>query len=272
MARAPQAAFARLAAAVLAAVAFCLFTTSAPLAGAAPTSPSTVERLTIIDQSIAFHGGELYRRSRTELELCSGSGCYQLSVRVEGGLYEYRVSGPTSKGQRRVRVDNDSIDWWQAGVEQPAAPEREVSLRDWAMSRIYFCFLPYRLNDPGVYKQDLGLDTWNGRALHKVKVTFGRGVGTDAQDAYVYWLDPESGRIEQFAYSFVTGGPGLRFRRGFNYRRVGGLLFFDQENLGVEGPGLTVDQVDAAFVAERMRPVSTVELREISVRELGGSL
>jgi Family of unknown function (DUF6503) len=246
-------------------------TAAAPFGVAAPSSQSPVERLPIIDQSIAFHGGELYRTSRTKLELCSGSGCYQLSVRVEGGLYEYRVTGPTSSGQRQVRVDNHSIDWWQAGVEQAVPPEREASLRDWAMSRIYFCFLPYRLNDAGVYKQDLGREAWDGRELRKVKVTFGQGVGTDAQDAYVYWLDPASGRIEQFAYSFVTGGPGLRFRRGFNYRRVGGLLFFDQQNLGVEGPGLTVDQIDPAFVAERMRPISTVELREISVGELDES-
>ncbi len=245
--------------------------TPASPAGAAPTSAAAVERLPIIDRSIAYHGGERYRASRTELELCSGSGCYQLAVWVEDGLYEFRVSGPTSRGPRRVRVDNDSIDWWQGGEKQPVAPEREPALRDWAMSRIYFCFLPYRLNDPGVFKRDLGLETWDGRELRKVKVTFAQGVGTDAQDSYVYWLDPGTGRVEQFAYSFVTGGPGLRFRRGFNYRRVGGILFFDQENLGVEGPGLTVDQIDPAFVAERMRPVSTVELREISVRELDSS-
>jgi hypothetical protein len=57
----------------------------------------------------------------------------------------------------------------------------------------------------------------------------------------------------------------LRFRRATDHRRVGGILFFDQENLGAEGEGLRVDQIDPAFVAERMRHVSTIRLKNIRV-------
>ena len=42
-------------------------------------------------------------------------------------------------------------------------------------------FLPYRLNDPGVYKQDLGLERWGDRELHKVKVTFEPGSSNAAE-------------------------------------------------------------------------------------------
>jgi hypothetical protein len=46
--------------------------------------------------------------------------------------------------------------------------------------------------------------------------------------------------------------------------------FVDQENLGVDGDGLAVDQVTPEFVAARMRKVSDVVLRGIAVRSLGG--
>ena len=133
------------------------------------------------------------------------------------------------------------------------------------MARIYFPFLPHRLDDPGVRQHDLGLETWDGKSLHKVKVTFESGSSTDADDEYLYWLDPDTGRVERFAYSYHTGGGGLRFRRAIDHRRVGGILFFDQENYGAEGAGLSVEDITPGFVEERMRLVSTVRLRNIRV-------
>ena len=59
----------------------------------------------------------------------------------------------------------------------------------------------------------------------------------------------------------------MRFRRAFNYRRVGGILFFDQENWGIDGPGLGVDQIDPEFVRS-LPHVSTVELEDIRVEPL----
>jgi hypothetical protein len=100
-----------------------------------------------------------------------------------------------------------------------------------------------------------------------VKVTFSPGSSTDAEDEYMYWFDPQSGRIEQFAYSFTGDPGGLRFRRPFNYRRVGGVLFFDQENLGMEGTDLSVEDLTPEIV-ESMRQVSTVQLKTIKVQPL----
>ena len=61
-------------------------------------------------------------------------------------------------------------------------------------------------------------------------------------------------------------GGGLTARRkAFNYRRVGGILFFDQENLGVDIEGLSVDQIDERFVSERLRQISTVTLQNLQV-------
>lgn len=238
------------------------------LAGAAAHAAAPVPRLEIVDRAIEYHGGERYVRSRSELRLCSASGCYEVSAERRGGLFDYRVAGPVSAGRRFVRWTNDSLEATLDGRPLEPTAEEAARLREWLMARLYFCFLPFRLNDPGVLKEEQASDPWSGRSLRRVKVTFVPDSSPGADDEFVYWLDPESGRVELYAYSFPENGGGLRLRRGFNYRRVGGLLFFDQENLGIDGAGLSVDMIDESFAARRMHPVSTVELRDVRVTPL----
>lgn len=235
---------------------------------AAAQGTSVVDRLPIVDRAIEFHGGELYRSSETELDVCSLSGCFHVRARIDGDAAEYEVRGKVRGMERRVLWSGDEIRRWEDGEPAPVEPGSEQGWKDFVMARVYFPFLPYRLNDPSVYKEDLGLETWDGRELHKVKVTFEPGSSTDASDEYLYWFDPETGRVEQFAYSFEGRPGGLRLRRPRDYRRVGGLLFFDQQNLGVEGEGLSVDRITPAFVESEMREVSKVTFEEIEVRPL----
>ena len=222
----------------------------------------------VVHRAIEYHGGSVFDRSTTELELCSGSGCYEISARMNDGVYRYEVAGPVSAGHRRVEASNDAVRHWHEGVEQEVTPANAQRLRDWAMARIYFVFLPYRLGDPGVQLADLGLEGWGDRQLRRVKVTFRSGSSTDAEDEFLYWFDPQTSRLEQFAYSFEGDPGGLRFRRLFNYRRVGGLLFFHQENLGVDADGLDIEQVTPEFVERRMRSISTVTVDDIQVEPI----
>lgn len=224
-----------------------------------------VTRLDLVDRSIEFHGGELFTASQVKLTACSRSGCAKIVSRVDDGLFEHDVTATVGGAMRRVKIDNDRVEWWVDGERRIPDAEMVGSLRDWAMSKVYFVFLPYRLNDPDVFKEDRGSETWRGRALRRVKVTFRAGSSTDADDEYTYWFDPETGVMVQFAYSYSGDPGGLRFRRLYNYRRLKGLAFHDQENLGVEGEGLSVDQITPAFVAERMRPVSRIEVSDLDV-------
>ena len=224
-------------------------------------------RVPIVDRSISYHGGERYEHSQTDLQMCSKSGCYAIQARMDGGLYRYDVTGTAGGVNRRVLSSNDRLEMWVDGEAATIPTERTSVVRDWAMARVYFCFLPFRLNDPSVLKEDLGVESWNGRSLHKVKVTFASGSSTDAEDEYLYWFDPETGRLEQLAYSFTGRPGGLRFRKATKYRRVGDILFFDQLNFGIEGDHYSVDQVDPAFV-ETMDHISTVELQGIKVEAL----
>lgn len=257
----PRAAFPLLPAALLAVVAMLS-------AGPARAAEKTL-RLPIVDRSIELHGGEVYDRMQAWFRICSLSGCFDVSARWDGGLYEHVVEGRVGDVSRRVRVTNDSVERWDDGEPVPLDAEGEQSARDFVNARIYFAFLPRGLNDGSTYKEDLGLERWGDRDLHKVKVSFEAGTSTDAGDEYLYWFDPESGRLEQFAYDYGSGdGAGLRFRRLREYRRVGGVLVFDQENLGAEAPDISVDVLTPRFVKRKMRHVSDVRLKDLRIEPL----
>ena len=232
----------------------------------APESAPYVERLEIVDRAIEFHGGTLYESSESSLQVCSKSGCFVLRAKMDGGLFEYEVEGKTRSGLRWVRMTNDETEVKLDGQPVEPSTEQIQGYRDWVMARVYFPFLPYRLNDPGVRKQDLGTETWGDVELQRVRVTFPSGSSTDADDIYTYWFD-QDGRMAQFAYSYEGNPGGVRFRRLSNFRRVGGLLFSDQANLGAEGEGLSPDDLNPESV-NNLRAISQVSLKNIEVRSL----
>lgn len=250
-----------------------LFATAFALAAALAAPAHAETAAEIVGRSIAHHGGTLYESTQIALELCSKSGCSALEVLQDGGVYEYCSTTQVRMGERRVCIDNDAAREWFDGVGMtsaaapgtPAAEVFDISLRDWVMQQVYFAFLPYRLEDRSVQLEDQGLETWDGRELRRVKVSFEADTSTDADDEFLYWFDPDTARLELFAYSYERNEGGLRFRRLTNYRRVGGILFFDQENYGIEGPELSVDLISPGYAARSMRHVSTVELKDIRV-------
>lgn len=244
-----------------------LVLTLVPTVGRTAASiPSSVPE--IVSRSIEFHGGETFAGSESSLRICSKSGCFKVAARINGGLYELEAEGLVRGELRKVWISNDSVRLWLDGEERPVAEDAAQPLRNWVMSRVYFIYLPFRLRDPSVVHEDLGLEVWDDRPLRKVKVSFVPGSSAGAEDEFLYWFDPETARLEQFAYSFAENDGGLRFRRAFNYRRVGGLLFFDQLNLGIDGEDADLADIDPGTVAT-WKTLSTVTLRDIEVSPLG---
>lgn len=246
---------------------------SASVALALPSLPclaaEKVERLPIVDRAIEHHGGELFKGVEVSLTVSSLSGSFDVVSRVRGGEFDFEVERVKEGVVESWRHTNEGV--WRVDDGEPIELDDEGRRRakDFVSARLYFCFLPWRLNDPHTFKEDLGIETWEGRPLHKVKVTFTPGSSSAADSEYLYWFDPNTGRLEQFAYSFGSGERGgLRFRPLVNYRRIGGILFADQENYAVNGPDLDVDDITPEFVAEEMRLLSTVELSDIEVEHL----
>jgi hypothetical protein len=226
----------------------------------------------LVERAVAFHGGERYERTETTMTITSANGSFDLRVRRQGGLFEIEVAGRMDGAPRRALLTNDAVREWRGGAELQLDAEGSARTRRFVQARVWFPFLPYGLLGDAVRHQEQGLERWGERSLQRVKVTFAAAPGEAPPDEYAFWLDPESGRVGQYAYAYDRGTPaaGLRFRRAQNYRRVGGLLFFDVVNLGVDGrPDLSVDLVDADFV-EGLETISEVTLSAIEVRPLPG--
>ena len=226
----------------------------------------------IVDRAIEFHGGDIYEASTTALTVTSRSGSFDLLVTRNGGEFDYTVTGKVGPGQveRKVHYTNASVERWDNGEPAELDEESAQRARNFVDARVYFPFLPYGLRGAEVYLEDLGIDTWEDRELHKVRVSFEPGTSTDADDQYMYWFDPETGEMVMFGYDFTVGRGGLRLRRVIRSQRVGGMLFTDQENYAVNGQDFSVLQLTPQFVTENMELLSTVELSNIEVSAVVG--
>ena len=234
--------------------------------------PGTSERLEIVDRAIEHHGGELFEQSQVKLTVASRSGSFDVDSMKDGDRFEYVIRASNGSDGREYRRDNAALEVAESGEPMEMDEAEQVRAESYVNQRMYFLFLPYKLNDPGTYKEDQGLEEWHGRQLHRVRITFQPGTSDGANSAYVYWFDPETARLEQFAYDY-SEGTGLRFRVLTNYRRIGGLLFYDADNYGLNtrDGGLTVDDINPVYVEEELPLVSQIELRDIDVERTGAS-
>ena len=221
----------------------------------------------IVATAVEFHGGDVYEHSAISMTIASLSGSFQIAATREGGRFEYIVTGRAGQDQveRRVRLTNDTVQEWRDGVESQLDAEGERRARAHVDARVFFPLLPYTLKGGDIYFEDLGLEHWEGRDLHKVAVSFTPGSSNDADDNYMFWFDPDTGRVEQFGYDFDGG---LRYRKAVAFNRVGGILFSDQENYAIDGGRVPVATLSPEYVNENMELLSTVVLSDISVEPL----
>jgi hypothetical protein len=257
---------------------------AAPQEGDAEASAEERSVPPIVTRAIEHHGGDLYTSTASSFEIASSSGTFRVEVRRNGGVYEQAVESVTQEGRRRVVVTNDSVELLMDGKGRRVSERDAQRWRSHVDARVWFPYLPYGLANDGVYVHDRGVEEWpvaigpvadeaagaagGTRELHKVKVTFQPGSSSGAEDEYLFWFDPETGQLEQLAY-FFSGG--LRFRVAKSFRRVGGILFADHENYGIdfdEGESRSVDEITPALVQNEMEHISTIELRNIEVQEI----
>ena len=220
----------------------------------------------IVAKSIEFHGGNLYEGSAITMTITSLSGSFQIEATRQGGQFDHAVIGTTREGvERRVRVTNDAVQEWRGGEEVELDEQEVTRARAFVDARVFFPLLPYTLNGGDVNYEDLGIQTWEGRDLHKIRVSFTPGTSNDADDAYMFWFDPETGQMEQFGYDFDGG---LRFRKGIEFQQVGGVIFSTQENYAIDGGRVPVGMLSPSYVAENMSLLSTVVISDVMVEPL----
>ena len=218
----------------------------------------------IVERALEHHGSRLLETSRVALTVSSRSGSFDV-VAEPGAVFDYvvrRGEGDDFLERRHTnKAGEPEVSEIRGGDEVSVLEGRAAQVaRDYVSARVYFLFFPYRLEDPDTYLRDLGLESWDGRSLHKVELSFEPGTSTNAKERFLFWFDPESAELVQFAYSFDGG---IRFRKLIDPRRIGGVLFASQENYAHDGD-VTVDVITPEFAAG-MDLLSVVELEDIEV-------
>lgn len=229
--------------------------------------PFDVNVPSIVEKSILFHGGNIYEHSKITMTISSLSGSFDVETARIGGNFDYLVTGTLGGNgrERQVRLTNDTVEEWRDGEPLELKAPAEARARAYVDARVFFALLPYSLQGSDLHFHDLGLETWFGRNLHKVKVSFTPGTSNDANDRYMFWFDPDTGRMEQFGYDFSGG---LRFRKGIEFERVGGILFSTQENYAIDGGRVPVTTLSQEYVSENMDLRSIVVISNVTVEPL----
>ncbi len=239
-----------------------------PAPGLAQDEPPPT--LPIVAKSLDYHGIRVWQSSQISGLLQSQSGTFALRTRRRGVGFDYFVivehGEEGGAGTTEYRLNNLRVAKLVDGEEiELATPEARQEATDFVMDRVYTTLLPFLLGDAGVVTEDLGLETWEERELHRVKATYPEGGGLSCASDYLFWFDPETGRLEQFAYSFDGG---LRFRRLMHHERNHGVVLANQESFGASGEELTVETITAEFVSQSMEKLEPVLFEPVRVRLL----
>jgi Family of unknown function (DUF6503) len=188
----------------------------------------------------------------------------------KGGQYKYTRIFVDTSGSKSVDIlTNDGLTRTIDG--------KPVKLDDlWTQrysnsvnSVFYFAFLPYRLNDAAVIKTYNGLKDFNGKNYHEIEVQFAKeGGGVDHDDNFLYWFSEDKYALDYFAYDYVTGKGGVRFRQAINRRLVNGLIVQDYVNYK---PGDKKTNLYGMFEAHKrgeLIELSRIELENVVVKKL----
>lgn len=145
----------------------------------------------------------------------------------------HRLEGGTKDGKRYVvltdlRTQKGTAYLAGVKVEGEAARDYIVGAYNAFINDTYWLVMPFKMKDPGVILKDAGSEEVDGVKYQKVQLSF-EGVGLTPKDVYWAYLNPDTGRMEKWA--FVLGGekkaPTVAEWRG--WRQHGGTWISDEK-------------------------------------------
>ncbi|WP_127846343.1 DUF6503 family protein [Psychroflexus aestuariivivens] len=163
------------------------------------------------------------------------------------------------KNGKLTRYRNDSI------VE--LADSTAFKYKESLNSVHYFMQLPLRLQDQAVNKKYIGKDTIENKIYYKIQITFDeKDGGEDFQDVFQYWFENETFSMDYLAYSFMTNGGGLRFRKAINPREIDGVKFQDYENYKPKSDTAKLSELSKHYKNDELELLSKIENENIQLK------
>ena len=218
----------------------------------------------IIDEAILTAGGQKYLNSKIEFDFRER---HYVAVRDQGKFSYERIFKDSTRTIHDF-VSNLGFKREIDGIITEVADSMKVKYTASTNSVIYFALLPYGLNDPAVRKRFLGETILEGKTYYKVEISFlSDGGGEDFQDIFNYWISKEDFSIGYLSYSFTENDEiGYRFRKAYNLRREGTVLFADYINFKSKDPNASFDQLEELFKKGELEELSKIEVQNITVK------
>lgn len=219
----------------------------------------------VIDEAIKKHGGnKLYEKAHYAYDFRDK---HYVAKRQKGD-FTYTREYIDKTGDKIMDVMTNETFVRKTNDQVTALDDKKINnYRNSINSVNYFAFLPYALNDEAVHKKYLGYADIDDIPYHKIQVTFDQeGGGDDYDDIYVYWIRDEDFTLDYLAYSYEVNGGGVRFRKAYNPREVGGIRFQDYINYKYFNKDFPVDQLDEKLMAGELEELSRIELKNIEKR------
>lgn len=225
-----------------------------------------IEPIDLIEQSIVAHGMDSIEGKR--IDFIFRDHAYRLERK--DGKRHYQRFKVTNEGRILDILDSEE------GFKRTIS-EKQVYVADSMVAKysnsvnsvLYFMQIPLILKDPAVVSTYEGKISIEGAEYHSLKVTFEQeGGGVDFEDEFRYWINTETSEMDFLAYSYLTDGGGIRFRKAINKRKIQGVLFQDYENYKPNDKKTSLDELPSMYEDGQLELLSKIENTHITVKPL----
>jgi hypothetical protein len=160
---------------------------------------------------------EAERIARDVIEACGGTERWENTRYFHWNFFGSRqLWWDKEKGRVRIEVpkkelimiadlDEEKGKAWRGGKPVKDSSERMELVRQarriWANDS-YWLFMPFKMLDPGVELEHLGVDSLSSGPAHKLRMTFD-SVGFTPSNKYHVWVDQDEKLVRKWAY-FAT--------------------------------------------------------------------
>lgn len=214
----------------------------------------------IVDDAIKAHGGKKYEKLHIGFKFRK----YQFEIQRNNGQFSYQRSYDRDLGSYTEVLSNGGVSRKLNSEPVELNEKTYNSLKGSINSQVYFALLPFGLNDAAVNKEYLGEATVEGEPYYKIRVTFDQeGGGKDFEDKFIYWFHKDKMTMDYLAYEFHVNKGGIRFRKAYNQRKVGGIIWQDYINYKESDDTTPLEDYDQLLEQGKLIELSRIELENV---------
>ena len=217
----------------------------------------------VIDQSIAYHGGKKFNKSHIEFDFRNRHYVFQRS----DGIFEYQRIFKDSIWTVKDILTNEGLTRFRDDEKEELSDEWKRRYSNSVNSVAYFSLLPFGLNDPAVIKEILPDGMVEGKEYIKIKVTFREeGGGEDFNDIFLFWINKANYSLDYFGYVYFNDGGGTRFRKAIKQHRQNGIVLQDYLNYGSPKTDIPIETLDQVYESGQINLLSEILLENVVIK------